>query len=42
VGAFVDARPIVVRVERLAAYPDVLGYGADPLGSGQRETLQGG
>ena len=36
------ARPIVVRVERLAALPDVLGYGAEPLGDGHLQTLRAG
>jgi len=35
-------RPIVVRVERLAVLPDVLGYGADPVGDGHLGTLRAG
>ena len=36
------ARPIVIRVERLAVDPDVLGYGAEPLGDGHLGTLLAG
>ncbi|MEJ2890854.1 hypothetical protein [Actinomycetospora aeridis] len=32
------ARPIVVRPERLVVDPQVLGYGADPLGDRRRSS----
>ena len=35
-------RPIVVRVERLAADPEVLGFGADPVGEGHLRTPRAG